>query len=84
MVRTAVPGTILYHVEPGRPVKAGELMAEILAKPGEEGGVHEIRAPRDGFLLTRRYRRHARRGDDIVKIIGASPSPTTAPGPLEP
>jgi uncharacterized protein len=83
MLRTPVPGTILYHVEPGKPVKAGTLIAEILFRPGQIDETFKIRAPRDGFLLTRRCRRHARRGDDIAKIIGNSPSITAVPGPLE-
>jgi uncharacterized protein len=84
MVRTPEPGMILYHEAPGRFVKAGTLMAEIVSRPGEAGGTREIRAPRDGYYLTRRMRRHARRGDDIVKIIGDAPSEGTVPGPLEP
>jgi uncharacterized protein len=84
ILRTPLPGMILYHVKPGETVKAGAVIAEIVAVPGEEGGVHDVRAPRDGFVLTRRIRRFARRGDDIAKIIGNSPSETTSPGPLEP
>ncbi len=84
LVRAPAPGMILFHVLPGQNVKAGQLLAEIVMSAGDPGGTHEIRAHRNGFLLTRRSRRYARRGDAIVKIIGESPSVTARPGPLEP
>jgi uncharacterized protein len=79
MLRTSVAGAILYHIEIDTPVKAGDLVAEIITPAGP----HALRAERDGLLLTRRQRRFARIGDDIAKIICDSANPTLKPGPLE-
>lgn len=76
-------GTVLYHVRPGDRVKAGDLVAEILVRPGEASGVHEVRAPQDGLILTRRMRRFVRRGDDVAKLVGDAKSRTAKDGTLE-
>lgn len=76
-------GTLIYHVRPGDRVKAGDLVAEILVRPGEPGGTIAVRAPQDGLVLTRRMRRFVRRGDDVAKIVGAARSATARDGTLE-
>jgi predicted deacylase len=83
MVRTPVAGAILYHVVPGMHVKAGDRLASILTAPGEPGGATDILAPQDGLILTRRSRRTARPGEDVVKLLGSRPSKTAKAGALE-
>lgn len=83
MVRAPVGGTILFHVRPGDRVEAGQLLAEIVARPGEPGGAFAVHAPQAGFILTRRARRFVRMGDDLVKLVGDKPSASAQAGALE-
>ncbi len=57
-------------------VTAGALLAEIIS----DIAVAPLRlhAERAGLVLTRRSRRFARRGDDIVKIVCDGPKPVGA------
>jgi uncharacterized protein len=84
MVRTPSPGVLIYRVTPGMMVEQGQPIAEIIATPGDSAGVHTIRAPRAGLVLTCRGRTYARRGDNIAKIVTDSVSSDSKPGPLEP
>lgn len=83
MIKAPVGGTILYHVSPGEQVQAGQLLAEVVTRPGEPDGAVEVRAPQPGFVLTRRMRRFIRMGDDLVKLVADAPSPSARAGALE-
>ncbi|MBI1386263.1 MAG: peptidase M14 [Rhizobiales bacterium] len=83
MMPAPVGGAILYHVEPGDRVLAGDALATIITAPGTEKGEHVVRAPQDGFILTRRMHRHTRRGDDLLKLLASGKSATSRPGALE-
>tara|TARA_R110002020_G_scaffold276136_3_gene491463 strand:- start:2707 stop:3765 length:1059 start_codon:yes stop_codon:yes gene_type:complete len=83
MVRAPVGGTILYHVAPGERVETGQLVAEIIVRPGEPDGAIAVHAPQSGFVLTRRMRRFIRMGDDLLKLVGDAASPSARIGALE-
>ncbi|WP_181703895.1 succinylglutamate desuccinylase/aspartoacylase domain-containing protein [Chthonobacter albigriseus] len=76
-------GAILYHVEPGDRVRAGDPLASILTAPGEAGGAVIVTAPQDGLILTRRAHRLTRAGDDLLKLLGTKRSATAKSGALE-
>ncbi|WP_331372981.1 succinylglutamate desuccinylase/aspartoacylase domain-containing protein [Sinorhizobium chiapasense] len=84
MIRAPVSGAILFHRDIGESVKAGDLLATILAKPGMPDGAVEVRAPQDGLIVTRVSTRFARRRSDLMKIACAEPSSAARkPGTLE-
>ncbi|MDX1024909.1 peptidase M14 [Sinorhizobium medicae] len=84
MIRAPEAGAILFHRDIGDNVKAGDLLATILARPGAPEGTIEIRAPQDGLVVTRVSTRFARRRSDLMKIACAEPSRTARkPGTLE-
>ncbi|MBU4531677.1 MAG: succinylglutamate desuccinylase/aspartoacylase family protein [Hoeflea sp.] len=83
MIKAPVGGTILYHVSPGDQVEAGQLVAEVVTRPGEPGGAAQVHAPQKGFVLTRRSRRFIRMGDDLLKLVADRPSPSARIGALE-
>ncbi|PWW00444.1 hypothetical protein DFR52_103651 [Hoeflea marina] len=76
-------GTLLFHVRPGDLVRSGELLAEILVRPGELGGAVALRAPQDGLVLSRRMRRFIRIGDDVLKLFGDNRSAHAKTGALD-
>lgn len=76
-------GTLLYHVGVGDRVSKGDLLAEILVRPGEPDGVVAVTAPQDGLILSRRMRRFIRVGDDVLKLFGDQRSATAKPGALD-
>ncbi|EBV3599946.1 peptidase M14 [Salmonella enterica subsp. enterica serovar Virchow] len=83
MVKARRAGAVLFHVQPGDRVKAGALLATVIAEPGEPDGRDEIHAPQDGFVLTRRVRRAVTAGDDLVKLVGKQASAVAKSGALE-
>lgn len=83
MVKTPAGGMVLYHVEVGNTVKKGAKLVTIVTKPGDASGDLVLTAPQAGFILTRRKHRFLRRGDDVLKLLGAKPSATAKPGSLE-
>lgn len=83
MLRAPLGGTILFHVRPGDKVEEGQLIAEVVALPGEPDGTVPVHAPQSGFVLTRRMRRFVRMGDDLLKLVGDNPSPSARDGALE-
>lgn len=84
MIRAPEAGAILFHRDIGERVKAGELLATIITRPGQVGGTVEVRAPQDGLIVTRVSTRLARRRSDLMKIACATPSSAVRrPGPLE-
>ncbi|MDF1610398.1 succinylglutamate desuccinylase/aspartoacylase family protein [Hoeflea sp. YIM 152468] len=83
MVLAPVGGTILFHVEPGQRVAAGQVLAEIIVNPGCKGGSVAVLAPQAGYVLTRRIRRFIRMGDNVLKIIGEAAAVAARKGALE-
>ncbi len=83
MMKTPAGGMVFYHVEVGAMVKKGVKLATIVTRPGDVSGDLTITAPQAGFILTRRKHRFLRRGDDVLKLLGAKPSATAKPGSLE-
>ena len=83
MVRAPRAGALLYHVKPGDRVEEGARLVTIVHSPGEPDGRLDVLAPQAGLVLTRRARRAAYSGDDLVKLIGSRPSETHRPGALE-
>jgi len=83
MVQTPVSGAILFEVTPGERVAKGQVLARIVRAPGEEDGAVEVRAPQAGYVLTRVLKRLAKRGDDIVKLVGDGPADRTHFSTLE-
>ncbi|PDT34708.1 MULTISPECIES: succinylglutamate desuccinylase/aspartoacylase domain-containing protein [Sinorhizobium] len=76
MMRAPCSGAVLYHVDPGDRVEKGHLLATIVHSPGELEGETAIPAPQSGYVLTRHMHRFARRGSDLMKIIGDKRSAT--------
>ncbi len=83
MIHAPAGGTLLFHVRPGDRVTEGDLLAEILVRPGEDGGTVTVHAPQAGLILTRRSRRFIRTGDDLIKLVGVAPSASARDGTLE-
>lgn len=84
MIRAPEAGAILFHRDIGETVKAGDLLATILTRPGRPDGALEVRAPQDGLIVTRVSTRLARRRSDLMKIACATASSAARkPGPLE-
>ena len=83
MVKTPAGGMVFYHVEVGDTVRKGAKLATIVTRPGDASGDLIITAPQAGFILTRRKHRFLRRGDDVLKLLGAKPSKTAKQGSLE-
>lgn len=68
MVRAPQPGTVLFHRNIGETVKAGDLLASLITRPGAPDGTLAVKAGHDGLIATRSSARYARRGDDLMKI----------------
>jgi uncharacterized protein len=68
MVRAPAPGTVLFHRDIGDKVKAGDLLATLITRPGEADGTLAVKAGHDGLVATRSSARYARRGDDLMKL----------------
>ena len=83
MIKAPVGGTILYHVAPGDRVETGQLLVEVVTRPGEPDGAAQVHAPQKGFVLTRRMRRFIRMGDDLLKLVADQPSSSAKIGALE-
>ncbi|NUS71571.1 MAG: succinylglutamate desuccinylase/aspartoacylase family protein [Ensifer adhaerens] len=84
MIRAPEAGALLFHRDIGESVKAGDLLATILTRPGQADGALEVRAPQDGLIVTRVSTRLARRRSDLMKIACAAPSSAVRkPGSLE-
>jgi predicted deacylase len=83
MVKSPAAGAILFSVKPGQHVRRGEKLATIVHAPGAPDGRVDVVAPQDGFVLTRRAHRQTRVGEDLVKLVGKTPSATAKPGVLE-
>jgi predicted deacylase len=69
-IATPVAGTVLYDVDVGDWVAAGQRLAQILPEAGTPR--HDVTAPAEGYVLARRDRRFLRRGDDVLTIVRGS------------
>jgi uncharacterized protein len=67
LIPTPVSGAVLYCVDVCELVSAGQCVARIVGEAGTPQ--HEILAPADGFVMTRRERRFLRKGEDVLKIL---------------
>lgn len=67
LITSPVPGAIHYDVEIGDRVAEGQRLAAVVSEAGM--GHHEIRAPFEGLVMTRRDRRLVRRGEYVVKLL---------------
>lgn len=83
MLRTPVGGMVLYHVGPGDRVAEGDLLATVVATPGEAQGAVEMRAPQAGLVAVVRAAKLVRAGEDLLKLLGTRRSATARPGPLD-
>jgi len=83
MISAPCAGAILFDVAPGDRVVAGQRLASIVHAPGDEDGATDVVAPQSGFVLTRVSRRSTRSGDDLIKLVGDSPSASARSGALE-
>ncbi len=83
MIRMPAGGMVLYHVKVGDVVKRGAKLATIVTKPGNVSGDVIVTAPQGGRILTRREFRFLRRGDDLIKLLGAKRSAKAKSGSLE-
>ena len=73
-------GTLLFECPVGARVSEGQLLARILASPGDPAGEIEIRAPAAGLLLIRARERLARPGETVVTLITDRPAKGAAVG----
>lgn len=76
LIATPVPGAIVYLVGLGDWVSEGQRLALVVSDAGADH--HEILAPFEGLVMTRRDRRLARRGEYIIKVLRRPRSPTGA------
>lgn len=83
MIRAPQGGMILFHVDIGAEVKAGDKLVTVVTMPGDSAGDITLTAPQSGRILTRRGHRYTRRGDDLLKLLGSSRSENARPGSLE-
>ncbi len=83
MIAAPLSGAILFDVEPGDRVSAGDRVATIINRPGEEDGSVDVFAPQAGYVLTRSSRRSARAGDNLIKLVGDAQSAAAKQGALE-
>jgi uncharacterized protein len=73
-------GTLLFDRPVGVRIAEGELLARILASPGDPAGEVEVRAPAAGLLLIRARDRLARPGETVVTLITDRPAKGAAVG----
>lgn len=83
MIRAPQGGMILFHVDIGAQVKAGDKLVTVVTVPGDPAGDIILTAPQAGRVLTRRGHRYTRRGDDLLKLLGSRRSENAKPGSLE-
>jgi predicted deacylase len=71
MIPAPLGGIVLFDVEPGQEVTAGQRVARLVdpLRPGET----EVTTPVAGRVFARSLRGFARQGDVIVKVAGAEP-----------
>ena len=67
LIPTPSPGALLYDVAVGDWVREGQRLVVVLST--SELTRHDICAPFDGFVMTRRDRRVARKGEGVIKVL---------------
>lgn len=70
-LRTPVPGVLVFHVEPGQRLEAGEAVADVIDPVGDR--VHVVRAGVAGVLYARVRDRYLHAGGEVGKVAGAIP-----------
>lgn len=84
VIRAQEAGAVFFHRTIGDCVKAGDLLATVITRPGLAEGDQPIHAPQDGLIVTRASRRYVRRNGNLMKIACTNPSARTRPpGTLE-
>ncbi len=73
-------GTLLFECPVGARVSEGQLLARILASPGDRAGEVEVRAPAAGLMLIRARERLARPGETVATLITDRPAKGAAVG----
>jgi predicted deacylase len=86
VLRAPVGGMVVYHVELGERVTAGQVVAEIIDPLAEDPAA--VRTPvkslADGLFFARKVKRLTRPGQGIGKVAGAVPLPTRTGALLDP
>ena len=84
VLRTDRPGLLAYRVELGQTVKAGEVVADLIAMDGPEAFLARtpIKAGTDGFILSRASAKFVPAGAAVAKIVGKTILPSRAGGYL--
>lgn len=83
VIEMLIPSTTDQTLAPAGKHVAGQVVADIIVKPGCKDGVVSVHAPQAGFVLTRRARRFIRMGDNLFKIIGDEAPVADRQGALE-
>jgi predicted deacylase len=84
VLRADRSGLLAYRIGLGDSVKAGDIVADIIAMDGPEAFLARspVRAGTDGFILSRASAKLVRPGSSIAKIVGTSVLPARAGGYL--
>jgi len=84
VLRSDGPGLLAYRVELGQRVKAGDVVADLIAMDGPEAFISRrpLRAGTDGFILSRASAKFAVAGSGVAKIVGDKPLPSRVGGYL--
>lgn len=71
-LRSELPGVLVYRVQPGQRVHAGEVVAEVIdpTAPGASH-VHEVKSAVDGVLYAIVRDRYLQAGGEVGKVAGA-------------
>jgi uncharacterized protein len=70
-LRTAFPGVVVFMVQVGQYVQAGDVVAEVIDPIS--GATHQVKAGVAGVLYAHIRDRYATRGAELAKIAGATP-----------
>lgn len=76
LIPTPVAGAVLYEVEVGDWVTAGQRVAQVLPEAGTAR--HEVLAPADGYVMTRKDHRFLRRETTCSRSCGIRGGPADA------
>jgi predicted deacylase len=84
VLRTSKPGLLAYRVELGQEVKAGDVVADLIAMDGPDAFLARtpICAGTNGFILSRASAKFAVAGSAVAKIVGKEILPSRAGGYL--
>lgn len=84
VLRAEKPGLLAYRLDLGDRVRAGDVVADLIAMDGPEAFIARtpIRAGTDGFILSRASAKFAVAGSAVAKIVGTAILPSRAGGYL--